>query len=318
MNTNNFVKKNLLPLILLAIISFFVGCQEESSLEATEPKTDKEAMIQIADEDSLLTSFEPNYNEDGVMDIMGKVNVPIYPVKVGQKMRLVNRVLDINIQGDTAYGTLTKTFEGTLFILAKYDSTSTEPDTLIQKTFTSTITRKLVFIKIANTEFPKRNWILAAVSLPEGGTNTPLSIDITKMTVFLPNGDTLVINSPNDYYLYRRWGFWWRWRNFPVVPGNSQLTIRVELTSAYEQDDFVTLTFGADARGLHRAKKRFVLVNSTFNGTAYAKVYEQTFQTHQYRGFFHAILNAMPGQVVLDDSAPVEQESWGVPYFVRP
>ncbi len=307
-----FVKKILLPIFILAIISFFTACQEENSLETSEPKTDKEAMIQIADEDSLLSSFEPNYNEDGVMDVIGKVNTPIYPVKVGQKMRLVNRVLDINIQGDTAYGTLTKTFEGTLFILAKYDSSSTEPDTLIQKPFTSTITRKLVFIKIANTEFPKRNWVLAAVSLPEGGTQTPESINITKMTVFLPDGDTLVINSPNDYYLYRRWGFWWRWRNFPVVPGNSQLTIRVE------QDDFVTLTFGADARGLHRAKKRFVLVSSTFNGTSYDKVYEQTFQTHQYRGFFHAVLNAMPGQVVLDDSAPVEQESWGVPYFVRP
>jgi len=311
-------KKNLLPIILLAIFSFFTACQEETSVQTSEPKTDKEAMIQIADEDSLLASFEPNYNEDGVMDIIGKVNTPIYPMRVGQKMRLVNRVLDINIQGDTAYGTLTKTFEGTLFILAKYDSASTEPDTLIQKPFTSTIKRNLVFIKIANTEFPKRNWVLAAISLPEGGTNTPESIDITKMTVFLPNGDTLVINSPNDYYLHRRWGFWWRWKNFPVVPGNSQLTIRVELTSAYEQDDFVTLTFGADARGLHRAKKRFVLVSSTFNGTGYNKVYEQTFQTHQYRGFFHAVLNAMPGQVVLDDSAPVEQESWGVPYFIRP
>lgn len=318
MKTFSLVKKNLLPIIILAIFSFFTACQEETSVQTSEPKTDKEAMIQIADEDSLLSSFEPNFNEDGVMDVMGKINTPIYPVKVGQRMRLVNRVLDINVQGDTAYGTLTKTFEGTLFILAKYDTASTQPDTLIQKPFTSVITRKLVFIKIANTEFPKRNWVLAAVSLPEGGTQTPESINITKMTVFLPNGDTLVINSPNDYYLYRRWGFWWRWRNFPVVPANSQLTIRVEVTSAYEQDDFVTLTFGADARGLHRAKKRFVLVSSTFNGTTYDKVYEQTFQTHQYRGFFHAVLNAMPGQVVLDDSAPVEQESWGVPYFIRP
>lgn len=318
MKTFSFSKKNLLPIIILAIFSFFTACQEETSVQTSEPKTDKEAMIQIADEDSLLTSFEPNYNEDGVMDILGKVNTPIYPVKVGQRMRLVNRILDINIQGDTAYGTLTKTFEGTLFILAKYDSSSTEPDTLIQKPFTSTVTRKLIFIKIANTEFPKRNWVLAAISLPEGGTQTPESIDITKMTVFLPNGDTLVINSPNEYYLYRRWGFWWRWRNFPVIPANSQVTIQIELTSAYEQDDFVTLTFGADGRGLHRVKKRFVLVNSTFNGTNYDKVYEQTFQTHHYVGFYHAIINAMPGQVVLDDSAPVEQESWGVPYFIRP
>lgn len=74
----NFVKKNLLQILILALISFFAGCQEESSLETSEPKTDKEAMIQIADEDSLLASFEPNYNENGVMDIIGKVNTPIY------------------------------------------------------------------------------------------------------------------------------------------------------------------------------------------------------------------------------------------------
>ncbi len=47
-------------------------------------------------------------------------------------MRLVNRNLNINIQDTIAYGTLTKTFEGILFIAATYDPNGIEPDTIIQ------------------------------------------------------------------------------------------------------------------------------------------------------------------------------------------
>lgn len=318
MKAQNFLKKFFLPLLLLALISFFAGCQEEMTVESNnEPTTDQQALEKIVDEDSLITSFEPNYNEDGLMDIIGKINTEIYPFRVGHKVRLVNRNLNIEFQGDTAYGTLTKTFEGTLFILASYDSTSTQPDTLIEKPFTSVVTRKLIFVRIAYTPFPARNWALAAISLPEGGTQSP-NIDITKLTAFLPNGDTLMINAPNEYFLERRWQFRWRWRNFPIIPRNAEVTLRVELTSAYEDNDFVTLTYGANRFGMHRAKKRFNLVSSTFNGTGYDKVYEQTFTTHQYVGFYHAIINAMPGQVVLDDSAPVESEFWGIPYFIWP
>ena len=92
----------------------------------------------------------------------------------------------------------------------------------------------------------------------------------------------------------------------------------MELTSAYADTDFVTLTFGADRFGMHRTKKKFELISSTQNGNVYDKVYEQTYRTHQYVGFYHAIINAMPKQVVFDDATPVEMESWGVPYFVRP
>jgi hypothetical protein len=94
--------------------------------------------------------------------------------------------------------------------------------------------------------------------------------------------------------------------------------LQVELTSAYSDTDFVTLTFGADRFGYHRIKKRFELISSTPNGNFFDKVYEQTYTTNQYPGFFHAIINAMPQQVVYDDATPVEMESWGVPYFIKP
>ncbi len=318
MKTTELTKKYFLPLLFLGFLTFFIGCQDEMTVQSGEEiTTDRQALEKLVEEDSVLVSFEPNYNEDGEMDILGKINTEIYPFRVGHKMRVVNRSITIDFQGDTAYGHVMTTFEGVLFIKGSYDPNATNPDTLITKPFTSVVTRNVVFVKIANTDFPRRNWKIAAISLPEGGTQSP-NMDITKFTAFLPNGDTLVINSPNDYYLVRSWNFWWRWHHIPVIGRGEDVLLRVELTSAYADTDFVTLTYGADRFGMHRSKKKFELISSTQNGNIYEKVYEQSFTTHQFPGFYHAIINGMPKQVVFDDSTPVEMESWGIPYFVRP
>ena len=316
MKKKEFSLQFFIPLLVLGIILFFAACQDEMVVEPhdSEPTTDQAAMEKLVDQDSSLTSFEANYNEDGLMDILSKIQENIYPLRVGHKMRLVNRNLNINFVNDSmATGTLTKTFEGVLFIAASYDSNSVLPDTVIEKPFTSVVTRNLIFRKIANTDHPFRNWIIAAISLPEGGTQSP-NIDITKVTVFLPSGDTLVVDSPNDYYLRLHWGWW---RHVPLLRCGESVTVRLELFSAYEEDDFVTLTYGANRYGHHRAKRRFELVSSTAIAGGFEKVYEQTYTTNQYPGHYHAIINAMPRQVIYDDSTPVEMESWGIPYLVH-
>ncbi len=303
-------------LTMMAALFIFVltGCDNSTvDPEDGEPTTDQAAFEKLADEDSSLASFDPNYDEGGLADILGKVTTDIYPLRVGQKMRIVNRTLSVEIVGDTAYGTLTKTFEGVLFIAASYDSTATQPDSVFQKPFTSVMVRKLIFVRIANTPRPWRNWKIAAISLPEGGTPNR-NIDITKTTIIMPDGEEIVITSPNEFFLSR--GPQW-WRQLPSILRGDSVRVKVELTSAYEEEDFVTLTFGADRNGLHRVKRKFNLVSSTPSGGVYVKVYEQYFKSHQIPGFFHAIINAFPKQVIFDDVAPVESESWGIPYMVR-
>ena len=316
MNYSKLFRRRILPFLLLGLIVVFFGCQDEMVIEPvdTEPTTDQGALEKIVDEDSALTSFDYNYNEDGLMDFLGKVDTEIYPFRVGHRMRLVNRNLNINIQDTIAYGTLTKTFEGILFIAATYDPNGIEPDTIIKKPFTAVVTRNIIFKKIANTPYPMRNWIIAAISLPEGGTQSP-NIDLMKLTIFLPNGDTIQVDSPNDYYV--SWRFGW-WRQIPILHRGESVMLRVELYSAYEEEDFVTLTYGANRFHKHRAKKLFELVSSTPSGNGWEKVYEQTYTTHQFPGFYHAVINAMPRQVIFDDATPVESEAWGTPYFVLP
>jgi len=310
--------RHFISLITVITFIFLIGCQDSvMDTEDTEPATDKEAMEKIADEDSSLQSFDEAFNEDEFMDFgLGKIQTPIYPFRVWHRVHLVNRNLNVTIQGDTAYGTLTKTFEGTLFIKASYDSSATEPDTTIQKIFTATVTRKLIFVKVANTPRPFLNWRLAAVSLPEGGVLSP-NIDIKKLTIFLPNGDTLIVESPNDYYLVRYHGWFWWWRDIPIIPRNDSVLVRVELFSAYEEEDFVTVTFGRNKFVGVKHKRKFELVSSTQVSGGYEKVYEQTFRTHAFPGFFHAVINAFPRQVIFDDAANVESSMWGIPYFVR-
>jgi hypothetical protein len=315
MQKRNNLSRYILAFFALMMVALFVRCQDEMTVDPVdnEPTTDQAALEKLVDEDSSLTSFDYNYDEEGVMDFLGKIDIAIYPLRVGQKMRLVNRTVSIDIQDTIAYGTITKTFEGLLLIAAAYDSLATEPDTLIKKSFTAVVTRNVIFKRINRTPYPRKNWLIAAISLPEGGTQSP-NIDIQKLTIFLPNNDTLIIESPNDYYLRRGWGWWHR---IPIMGTGEAVTLRVELYSAYEEDDFVTLTYGANRWIKHRVKKLFDLVSSTPNGNGFDKVYEQTFTTHQWPGFYHAIINAMPRQVVFDDATPVETEAWGVPYFVH-
>ncbi len=229
--------------------------------------------------------------------------------------------MDVTFEGDTAYAVITRNFEGKLFIAASYDpfvrGDSNAVDTLITKDFSTTVTRNIVFRKIANTHDPMRNWRIIAMSLPEGGTLTD-NIQIEKVSVFLPDGDTLEITSPNDYYLTREPGMWHHHHMLPSFSWNQEVLVRVEVASVYSDTDFVSLTYGAlRGNSRHRAKRRFELISQSFDGAVYNKVYEQTWTTRQTPGWKHAIINAVPHQVIYDDQAPVEENTWGIPYKVN-
>ena len=317
------IHRRLFGVLVVFAALLIVGCQDSvTNPQDSQPTNDQEAMQKIADEDSSLQSFDQDYNEEDLMSYtMGKIQANIYPFRVGHRVRLVSRNLSIDVQGDTAYGKLTKNYEGVLLIEASYDSGAATPDTVIQKPFNAVVTRNLIYVKIAHTDRPLRNWKLAAISLPEGGaltSNGTLSpnIDIIKVTVFLASGDEIVIESPNDYYLARYHG-WLRWRDIPRIPRNSSVKVQVEVFSAYEDSDFVTITFGKNAFVGQRHKRRFDLVSSTPVSGGYDRVYEQTFMTYTFPGFYHAVINAFPKQVIFDDSTPVENSMWGIPYYVK-
>ncbi len=301
-------------------IIFFAGCKN-SPVEPSSSTTtsDQQAMTQLIANDSSLNSFYANYNEGQAMSFMGKTNAAIYPLKVGQQVHLVNRNIDFSTVGDSTYAKVTNTYEGVLYIAATYTAGQDTADTLIQKPFTSVITRNVILVKVKAISTPRdtlHNWRIAAISLASGGVLSP-NINIEKVTFFFPDGDTLMVSDPGSYYIDTYWGWRKSWcRRLPIISQARPIKVDVELYSAYSDSDFVTLTYGGNLLGMHRAKKKFVLISSTPSGTGYDKVYEQTYESYQWPGFYHAIINAFPHQVIYDDSASVETSTWGIPYFV--
>lgn len=320
MENKSTLIKYIVAYFILGLAVFISGCKDSVNapdVNTSQTTTDPAVFETLANQDETLSSFEPNYNEQDAMAFLGKTLTDFYPIRVGQKMRLVSKNYEVNEVGDTAYVKMTKTFEGVLFIKGSYTppdfNSSTVADTLIEKPFTTVMTRNLIFAKKQIGDIPLNNWKLVAASLPSGGTLTD-NINITKVTVTYSNGDQLVITNPLEFYLTREFPIW---RQIPVVARNEEVNIEVAVTSAYADSDFVTLTYGADKFGNHRNKRKFVLISSVQNGSFYDKVYQQKFNTHQFPGHYHAVINAFPRQVIFDDSSPVESKTWGIPYIVR-
>ena len=316
MKNKTLALKNLFLVLASLMLILVVGCNNSpTGPGGIQSNSNQQAMLKAVEGDSSISSFDFNYDEQSAMNIIGKTTVAIYPLRVGQKMRVVSTNFTYTMAGDTAYGTYSKTFEGVLYIAASYDSSSHTQDTIIQKPFTAVISRKVVLLKLNQNPLDSVNfdWKVIAVSLPDGGTLNS-NVNITQMTIILPSGEIIIINDPNDYYLDLGQG---RWKQVPHFRSGQKVTIQVNITSAYADTDFVTLTHGGDMHGLHREKIKLDLVSSTPMGNVYAKVYQQTFVTHTWPGYFHAVINAFPRQVIYDDSTPVESNTWGVPYYIQ-
>ena len=320
--------KSNLALLLLTIFTVFslIACNNEDSilLSDNNSTSDQEILEKIVNEDESLESFDLNYNEEEAMSfVLGKTAEEIFPVKFGQRMTLVEKNLNVTFEGDTAYGTLVKSFEGILFIVASLDSLNGGIDSLdlnvYEKPFNTTVTRNLIFVKredADDVDSARYNWKLESVSLPVGGTLTE-NILIESLTVLLPDGETITIEEPLEYYLSRNSSYR---RLVPSISQHETVELEVTIRSAYEEQDFVTLTHGANRGRKHlRSKKRFEFVDGseTFDGTYYYRTYKGEWVVNQFKGHKHAVINAFPWGVIKDSEAPVESNSWGIPYYVK-
>jgi len=321
--------KILFTCVVFTLSVFMFGCKDSvnapnlgTSTQSNLSTLDKQAMSQIAELDSLVASFDPNFNESKYDNFLGKTVNAITPFFVWQHVILTNKTYDfipvgdsVNI-GDSVYVKLTRTYQGVLNIAASNQDTLTRPDTIITKNFTTNVVTQLLFQRIDTTSNPMHNWKLLGVSLVSGGTNTG-NFKINSLTLtFASNDSTITITDPTNFFINRSYG--WKWgHHCPEFHLNDSVTVAVEVYSAYADTDFVTLTYGADFFGLHRNKVRLNIVSQTPSGGGYLRVYQRTFNVRNNRGYFSAVINALTRQSIYDDSAPVESNTWGLPYKVR-
>lgn len=310
---------SLAPVVLILFFATLIGCKNSPTDPAVDSTTDKAAMEKIVLEDSAISSFESNYNEEGMMEMEGPmgmvgISTDIFPVRVGRKITSVTKTFTMNTLSDTtAEGNLKIVFVGELLIGITKDTSTKTIDSVISKPFETTCERNIKFVKVANTAHPQLNWRVSSSSVTKGGTNSP-NIYIKSVKAYLPSGDTLYITDPLNYYFSHGLG---RMKPMPFIAMNQEITIFVEIHSSYSSADFVTLNHGGGpGKGMknHRGKGKFVLVSDDGQGN---KVYSQTFRTPPAMGHSHTVIDAMPAQVLTDATASVESSAWGFPYIVK-
>ena len=316
-NTKNLLLKISTALFVLFIV-VFIGCKNSpTDSAANSATTDKTALEKIVLEDSAISSFEANYNEEGMMEMDGPLGMlgissKIFPIRVGRKITSVTRTFTMNELSDTsAEGNLKIVFTGNLLIGITKDTSTKIIDSVISKPFETTCERNIKFVKVANTAYPQFNWRVSSSSVTKGGTNSP-NIYIKSIKAYLPSGDSLTITDPLNYYFSHGLG---RMKQMPSIAMNQEITLVVEVYSSYAADDFVSLNHGGGP-GMknHRGKGKFTLVSHDGVGN---KVYSKMFRTPPAMGHSHTVIDAMPAQVITDDTAPVESSAWGFPYIVK-
>ena len=327
--------------IVLMIVSS--GCKNDNDVTAPDMGSgglSVQAMMKVVDNSPSVNSFTPNYNEDGAMTITDSTGQTIYPVKVGQRLHLVDRQLTVTKDSmdtsdstnvdSTATGTLVQKYEGELIIAGSFQQPDSGKyatvDTVIHKPFSTTITRIITFKKVDTTGTQWKDWRITGISLPAGGTGGD-NVTIDKMTLTAEDGTSVEINDPNSYFFNvgnekygdddndgyhfgfdnnmqlgkTDWHHHWGWKfMFMIFRRHQKLNISLEVLSKSADKDFITITHGASMSGGSRMKSKFGLVSSVKEGDYYRKTYEGKWYTNSSACRTHAVINVLPGSTVSD------------------
>ncbi|MEW6506738.1 MAG: hypothetical protein AB1432_03215 [Bacteroidota bacterium] len=340
----------ILSLITAFIFLFIVnGCSDQSDINNPFDSSDRtsKALLKITENSPSVNSFTTNYNEEEPMAFSGMAGKELYPVRIGQKLTLVNQDLTLIKDSVTATGTLVQKFDGELIIAGSFKPPTIgihQPvDTVIHKPFSTTITRIIKYEKVSNSGNDTIDWKIAAISLPSGGTAGNYIL-IQKLTLTAQDGSVVEINNPNEFFFNvgkdkgevedddddkygdddrSRFGFssgfgWNGWKKlFTWYKRNQKVTLTLEVLSRSIDPDIITITYGAKMSGGQKSKYKFNLTSSVKEGSYYRKIYERDWKTPSYGGRMHAVINALPRFSAYETDSTVIEKTWGIPFKVK-
>ena len=325
---------------LLVALPLVTGCDQS----ATEPEqaapagvsNEEEAIRYFAANDDFVLNDEETLDDQSVEPLdygtFGKVGAEITPLRFGRFITGITKTIEVNFEpGDTiAIAHVEKEMRGMLKIMG----INADGDTATyEKPFTDKLVRNIMFKRIAReTRRYWLNWVPVATSLIEGGTTPESNINITELTVYLPNGETVVVSDPESYFMRYRWLRLfqngesdapqlerWRWSwDVPEFNAGEPIKLQVKLESAGADPDVVVLRYGFGFGNKRRI--RLEMVSEELNGGLYMRTYETSQASpvfcHFHRGFFNMAVEGMTKETLFDDVAPYAVSVWGVPYRV--
>lgn len=309
--------------------ALLAGCSNDS----TGPQDDGQppagvssemtAMQYFAREDDFTKNDEETFADRDAepfdFSTFGKVDAAITPLRWGRLVGSVTRNVTVTIlPGDSiAVALVERTIQGTFVIRGLNGAGDT---VTIRKPFTDLATRNVIFKRVRREATRYwLNWVPVATSLVDGGTvGQSATIDLTRLAMYLPNGDSVVVTDPNRFWMRYRWTYLFTRGDgdVPELVAGQRVRLQATLASASADTDFVALRFGVNM--MHRARIRMRLVSETFDVATgkYIRVFEIPFVAHPHRGYFHAGVDAMTKSTLFDDAAPYAVSWWGVPYRV--
>lgn len=315
--------------MLLAVAGLgLAGCQKDDIVAppGNQPPpgvtNETTSMQNMAVNDAFVRNDEQTFDDEEVAPedygTFDKIEADITPLRFGRFITSVTRTVTLTVDAsDTiAVAVVDKDIIGVF----KIKAVNTTGDTvLVEKPFNDKSKRQVVFRRVRrDTVEYWHNWRPVSTSLVEGGTAAPNDrVKIVKVDVFLPNGDTISVADPTNYFLRYKWiDGWHRGRkDCPVLLPGQLVTTRVTVNSSSADTDLVTLRFGFD--DFHRRRAAFHIVSETNNGDGtFSRVYEKTWYVHLHPGYFNAGVEAMTKGTVYDDTEAYSVSWWAVPYRV--
>lgn len=325
----NSTNKFLIPLLLVIITALFItGCQKN----ATDPNnmTDDEYIQSVVsggydndytNEDNIMVQEYNDLNEGGA--VLDNESIPpanpydsLY--KWGRRITEVNRNYNITNEGDSLKNVvITTTFSGNFVIIGYQGGIK---DTTV-KLYTEVMKRNVIFRRVANTEYPRRNWRLYKVSILDGETTQPQTgssqVQITKVEIYKNNSGTpsYVFNGPDfnsTLFTTKLFGG----TGIPQLDRNDLVKVKIYTTSQLAGTDYVAFHWSKNTYGFHRIP--FTLESQSGSGPYY-RIYTKDFNIYgNHRiGAHNAYFSANTRESLYDDDVTkFASDLVGIPFKV--
>lgn len=301
------------------------GCAKHQDGPIGGSSTNADQIMQIQAQalaDPFVQSDQATFSDQSVQPTdygtLGKVDAAITPLRWGRFITGVTRTVTTTIlPGDTM---ATARIEKTITGVFKIKGIDGGVDTLISKPFTDKAVRNLLLRKVHFKD--TTGWRPVATSLVAGATDPPPAnnrIAITQVQIFSP-ADTVTITDPTTTYLRYHWLPFHEgeWGECPDLTGGDKVIVQATVVSASSDTDIVSLRYGFSPWALAIGRRQHMtLISQTSNSDGtFTRVYQATWYSHFFTGFFNAGVDAVTRGTLYDDSLPYSASWWGVPYRV--
>ena len=335
----------LCVLVILAALALGVfGCSSNNPASSPATVTDQQAVTQMVTSiDSVsqfLSSEEATINDGGLqlvdaggVEVPGAVRSAERPsginttdsvVEWGRVVFPAQIVRDYNVLviGDTiAIVTITKHVPGQFLVAWGIrpvpPTDSVIVDTVIRKSFTEVMSRKVQLKRIAHTDNPLMNWVPTAMTFVASKTAGSITFGIDSLEIS-DNRTSFDSTYSNPLQTWFRFG---RYReSIPIFHVGDTVLVRLTVSGSDSLPEIVALHHSVLGSASLPVRLRMFLVSQSGGPGNYTRVFQRRFVAWLPPAVlvarFNALADVFPRRCIYSQTAAFENEFWGLPYIV--